>query len=90
VWTANLASLELHTHMWRVGDGGQLPPDMVVFDLDPGSPATIVECCQVAQLLRPLLEARPAGALARRVFPHHPGSVSAGALPAGWVRRSRI
>lgn len=40
--------------------------------------------------LRPLLEARPAGALARRVFPHHPGSVSAGALPAGWVRRSRI
>ena len=57
VWTANLAALELHTHMWRVGDGAQLPPDMVVFDLDPGPPATIVECCQVAQLLRPLLEA---------------------------------
>ena len=57
VWTANLAALELHTHMWRVHDGAQLPPDMVVFDLDPGPPATIVECCQVAQLLRPLLEA---------------------------------
>jgi DNA ligase D-like protein (predicted polymerase) len=57
VWTANLASLELHTHMWRVGDGAQLAPDMVVFDLDPGPPATIVECCQVARLLRPLLEA---------------------------------
>jgi bifunctional non-homologous end joining protein LigD len=59
VWTANLASLELHTHMWRVGDGpaGQLPPDLVVFDLDPGPPATIVECSRVAQLLRPLLEA---------------------------------
>jgi bifunctional non-homologous end joining protein LigD len=57
VWTANLASLELHTHMWRVADGGQAPPDMVVFDLDPGAPATIVECCQVAQRLRPLLEA---------------------------------
>ena len=57
VWTANLASLELHTHMWRVGDGEPAPPDMVVFDLDPGEPATIVECCEVAQLLRPLLEA---------------------------------
>ena len=58
VWTANLASLELHTHMWRVSDDGvALPPDMVVFDLDPGPPATIVQCCEVAQLLRPLLEA---------------------------------
>lgn len=58
VWTANLAALELHTHMWRVADdGAALPPDLVVFDLDPGPPATIVECCQVAQQLRPLLEA---------------------------------
>lgn len=58
VWTANLAALELHTHMWRVSDdGAALPPDMVVFDLDPGPPATIVQCCEVAQLLRPLLEA---------------------------------
>jgi bifunctional non-homologous end joining protein LigD len=57
VWTANLASLELHTHMWRVGDGAQLPPDLVVFDLDPGPPATVVECCAVALRLRPLLEA---------------------------------
>jgi bifunctional non-homologous end joining protein LigD len=61
VWTANLASLELHTHMWRVDAGGtdpeQCPPDMVVFDLDPGPPATVVECCAVARLLRPLLEA---------------------------------
>lgn len=54
VWTANLASLELHTHMWRVDRDA---PDMVVFDLDPGPPATIVECTEVAQLLRPLLEA---------------------------------
>ncbi|MCU1672473.1 MAG: ATP-dependent ligase [Frankiales bacterium] len=52
VWTANLASLELHTHMWRV-DAGQ--PDMVVFDLDPGEPATIVECCEVALLLREVM-----------------------------------
>ena len=54
VWTANLASLELHTHMWRVD---REAPDLIVFDLDPGPPATIVECCQVALLLRPLLEA---------------------------------
>lgn len=57
VWTANLASLELHTHMWRVADGAALPPDLIVFDLDPGPPATVVECCRVALLLRPLLEA---------------------------------
>ena len=57
VWTANLASLELHTHLWRVRNGTALPPDMIVFDLDPGPPATIVECCRVALLLRPLLEA---------------------------------
>ena len=54
VWTANLAALELHTHQWRVGAD---VPDLVVFDLDPGEPATVVECCQVALLLRPLLEA---------------------------------
>ena len=66
VWTANLAALELHTHMWRVSDEGvALPPDMVVFDLDPGPPATIVECCQVAQLLRPLLEADGLSPLAK-------------------------
>jgi len=31
-------------------------PDLLVFDLDPGLPATIVECCRVAEALRPLLE----------------------------------
>ncbi len=49
VWTANLAALELHTHMWRVG---RKTPDLLVLDLDPGSPATVVECCRVALLLR--------------------------------------
>jgi bifunctional non-homologous end joining protein LigD len=52
VWTANLAALELHTHLWRVGHDR---PDMVVFDLDPGPPATIVHCCEVACLLREVL-----------------------------------
>jgi bifunctional non-homologous end joining protein LigD len=59
---ANLASLELHTHMWRVDRDA---PDLVVFDLDPGPPATIVECCRVALLLRPLLEADGLSPLAK-------------------------
>jgi bifunctional non-homologous end joining protein LigD len=54
IWTANLAGLELHTPMWRLPHQGE--PDLLVFDLDPGAPATIVECCAVALLLRPLLE----------------------------------
>jgi bifunctional non-homologous end joining protein LigD len=53
IWAANLAALEFHTPMWRHPHIGE--PDLLVFDLDPGPPATIVECCQVAQLLRPLL-----------------------------------
>jgi bifunctional non-homologous end joining protein LigD len=49
VWTANLAALELHTHQWRVGAEA---PDQLVVDLDPGLPATVVECCRVALLVR--------------------------------------
>lgn len=48
VWVANLAALELHVPQWRVG----AEPDLLVFDLDPGPPATVVECCQVALWLR--------------------------------------
>ena len=53
VWTANLAALELHTHQWKVGAKG---PDLLVFDLDPGPPASAVECCQVALALREHLD----------------------------------
>ena len=62
VWTANLAALELHTHMGRVDREG---PDLVVFDLDPGEGTSVVECCAVAQLLRPLLEADGLAPLAK-------------------------
>ncbi|RKS71835.1 bifunctional non-homologous end joining protein LigD [Actinomadura pelletieri DSM 43383] len=56
VWCANLAALELHVPQWKVGPrGGVRNPDLVVFDLDPGEPATIVEACEVAHLLRDLL-----------------------------------
>ncbi len=53
VWTANLAALELHTHQWKVG---RTTPDLIVFDLDPGPPASIVECCRVALALRERLD----------------------------------
>ena len=49
VWAANLGALELHTPMWRVdADGRALGPDLLVLDLDPGAPATVVQCCAVA------------------------------------------
>ncbi|HUR51959.1 MAG TPA: non-homologous end-joining DNA ligase [Mycobacteriales bacterium] len=49
VWTANLAALELHTHQWRIGAKA---PDQLVVDLDPGPPASVVECCRVALMAR--------------------------------------
>jgi bifunctional non-homologous end joining protein LigD len=58
VWLANLAALELHVPQWKVDADDQiLPVDLMVFDLDPGPPATIVECAQVACLLRDSLAA---------------------------------
>ncbi|MDT4900794.1 MAG: bifunctional non-ous end joining protein LigD, partial [Pseudonocardiales bacterium] len=56
VWLANLAALELHVPQWRVPRQARKPrTDIIVFDLDPGPPATIVECCEVAMLLRDVL-----------------------------------
>ena len=58
VWLANLAALELHVPQWRVPPRARKPrTDTIVFDLDPGPPATIAECCEVALALRELLEA---------------------------------
>ena len=54
VWLANLAALELHTHQWTM-DAPDHPTAMVL-DLDPGEPATIVDCCRVALELRETLE----------------------------------
>ena len=53
-WTANLAALEIHSPMARCGDVDY--PSMLVFDLDPGEPATIIECCQVGLEIRKVLE----------------------------------
>jgi bifunctional non-homologous end joining protein LigD len=58
LWAANLATLEFHVPMWTVGPrGGIRGADLLVFDLDPGPPATIVECCRVACLVREALDA---------------------------------
>jgi bifunctional non-homologous end joining protein LigD len=50
VWLANLADLELHTSLARAAD--PKAPTILAFDLDPGPPATIVECARVALRLR--------------------------------------
>jgi bifunctional non-homologous end joining protein LigD len=55
VWVANLASLELHPFLHRAPRLTR--PESVVFDLDPGPPASVVECCAVALALRKLLGA---------------------------------
>jgi bifunctional non-homologous end joining protein LigD len=58
VWLANLAALELHVPQWKVGPrGGPQDPDLVVFDLDPGAPADIIDCFNIALALRELLAA---------------------------------
>jgi bifunctional non-homologous end joining protein LigD len=54
VWAANLADLELHTSL-SLAQAIQRPT-MVVFDLDPGAPATVVQCCEVALRLKSLLQ----------------------------------
>jgi bifunctional non-homologous end joining protein LigD len=67
VWAANLADLELHPSL-SLAEKIERPTAMA-FDLDPGPPATIVECAQVALWLRELF-----GALGLELFPKTSGS----------------
>jgi bifunctional non-homologous end joining protein LigD len=53
MWVENLASLELHVPLARVAS--RETPDAMVFDLDPGEPADILDCARVALILRDLL-----------------------------------
>ena len=56
-YLVNLASLELHVPQWRFdADGQPLPPDRMVIDLDPGSPAGLHECARLALDVRERLE----------------------------------
>jgi len=53
VWLANLADLELHPSLALADDPDR--PTVMAFDLDPGPPAGLGECREVAQLLRATL-----------------------------------
>jgi len=54
VWIANLAGIELHPSLSLAKDIAS--PRSMVFDLDPGPPANIVQCCQVGVWLREIFE----------------------------------
>jgi bifunctional non-homologous end joining protein LigD len=53
-WLANLAAVELHTSLSRVVDVAR--PTVLVFDLDPGPGADVVDCCEIALVLRGMFE----------------------------------
>ena len=55
VWAGNQAAIEIHGPMARADD--LTNPRMVVFDLDPGPPATVRECAAVALAVREVLDA---------------------------------
>jgi bifunctional non-homologous end joining protein LigD len=58
-WLVNLAALELHVHQWTVARNGRpRNADRLVIDLDPGDPAGLHECCQIALLVRDELSSR--------------------------------
>lgn len=67
VWLANIADLELHTPLALAKDFER--PTALAFDLDPGPPADVVSCCEVALLLRRLM-----GRLGLEAFPKTSGS----------------
>ena len=57
VWLAQSGALELHAPQWRIdrATGEPHEPDRLVVDLDPGEPAGLAECAQVALLARDML-----------------------------------
>ncbi|HEX2612403.1 MAG TPA: non-homologous end-joining DNA ligase [Fibrobacteria bacterium] len=67
VWAANLADLELHTFLHKAPAIAR--PTAIAFDLDPGAPAALRECCAVALRLRSLF-----GSLGLKSFPKTSGS----------------
>ena len=67
VWAANLADLELHTSLSMGKD--IMRPSFLVFDLDPGPPANIVQCCQVGLWVRDIF-----AKLGLKSFPKTSGS----------------
>jgi bifunctional non-homologous end joining protein LigD len=54
IWAANLADIELHTSLSRAQRMDR--PTGIVFDLDPGAPAALKECCRVALWIREIFD----------------------------------
>lgn len=67
VWLANLADIEMHPSLSLAAAPRR--PTALAFDLDPGPPASIVECCEVGLELRDMFET-----LGLRVFAKTSGS----------------
>jgi bifunctional non-homologous end joining protein LigD len=67
VWAANLADLELHTFLHRAPAIQR--PTALAFDLDPGAPADLVQCCQVGLWLKEVFDS-----LGLECFPKTSGS----------------
>jgi bifunctional non-homologous end joining protein LigD len=67
VWAANLGDLELHTFLGRAPKVER--PTMVVFDLDPGPPANVLQCAEAGMLLKEKFDA-----LKLKSFPKSSGS----------------
>ena len=54
LWVANLASIEIHTMLAKVEDLSR--PTAIAFDLDPGAPATLLDCLEIALIMRDTLD----------------------------------
>jgi bifunctional non-homologous end joining protein LigD len=54
VWAANLADLELHTFLHKAP--ALQRPTTIAFDLDPGPPADIINCCQVGLWVKSIFD----------------------------------
>ncbi|HEY1854433.1 MAG TPA: DNA ligase D [Solirubrobacterales bacterium] len=67
IWAANLADLELHTSLSPAAEIER--PTAMVFDLDPGAPADVLDCAQVAIWIRGLFDQ-----LGLRCYPKTSGS----------------
>lgn len=67
VWAVNLADLELHVFLHQAPKVDR--PEFMVFDLDPGAPADILDCCRAALQLKTLFDA-----LKLKSFPKTSGS----------------
>ncbi|HEY0317356.1 MAG TPA: non-homologous end-joining DNA ligase [Solirubrobacterales bacterium] len=67
IWLANLADIELHVSLSRAEASDR--PTALVFDLDPGPPADLLDCCQVALWIRGMFDQ-----LGLRCYPKTSGS----------------